>query len=170
MSLPQQRPTNDLLSSPLWRLKHLSHRVLLRFRDILPECLSSLLPPEAYQNAQPAPATSMIPSSPSSQAMPAVPASSTNTSGSSLLPQIILPSPVKQSLYFSMHKLFKTQMNRFGLFCVYNIDTPPLHDPEDLSLVKNMCSPCVHLNLSTNLYHLHWATKLLQCLVDLECV
>ena len=96
---------------------------------------------------------SMIPSSPSSQAMLAVPASSTNMNGSSLSPQTILPAPVERSLYSSMHKLFKTQMNRFGLFRLYNMDTPPLHDPEDPSSVKNMCSPRVHLNLSTNLYH-----------------
>ena len=37
-------------------------------------------------------------------------------------------------------------MNKFSLFCVYNTDTPPCHDPEDPYLVKNMCSLFVELN------------------------
>ncbi|KAG6371377.1 hypothetical protein JVT61DRAFT_9590 [Boletus reticuloceps] len=50
-----------------------------------------------------------------------------------------------QSLYASVRKLFKMQANRFGLFRIYNSNSPPRYDPEDPYLVENMCSPCIDL-------------------------
>ena len=54
--------------------------------------------------------------------------------------------PVDRSdstLLSSLHKIFKTQVNKFSLFHVYNADTPPRHDPEDPYSVNNTCSPCM---------------------------
>ena len=48
----------------------------------------------------------------------------------------------------SLCRTIKTQLNKFGLFHVYNTDAPPLHDPEDPYLVENMSSPPVALEFS----------------------
>lgn len=112
---------------------------------MLPERLSPLPPPEIF----PCPPTAGVP----------------GINHSSSLSRNMSSVPVRKSpcsLYSSFCMMFKTQMNKFGLFRIYHTDTPPHHDPEDPYSVKNMCSSHADLESSSirssnetpkNLYH-----------------
>jgi hypothetical protein len=59
----------------------------------------------------------------------------------------ILFVPIESSprtIFSLLHRIFKTQMNKFGLFHVYNTGSLPLHNPEDPYSVEHSCSPCVN--------------------------
>ena len=61
------------------------------------------------------------------------------------------PVPIEQPAqpaFSLLHRIIKTQLNKFGLFCVYNTDSLPTHDPEDPYSVENMVLPPVALKSS----------------------
>ena len=61
-----------------------------------------------------------------------------------------LSVPIRKppSLYSLFCKMLKTGMNRFGLFHIYDTDTPPHHDPEDPYSIENMSLSCADLESS----------------------
>ena len=73
-----------------------------------------------------------------------------NSSNASLSHNTLL-MPIQQASQPALsllHRTIKTQLNKFGLFRVYDTNAPPLHDPEDPYLVENMSSPPVALEFS----------------------
>lgn len=121
MVVPQQRPAdNQPPSLAQERLRRPNRRLPLRFRDTLPENLPSLPPPEIFSKPKIASKDDTNVPSSSSQATPS--------------------ASLKQFLYTSVRKSLRTQINKFGLFRVYNTDSPPRHDPEDPYSVENVHS------------------------------
>lgn len=134
----QQPPTSRDGSPSLQRGSRCSnHRRSLKFPDVLPERLSALPPPEAFLNAKPD-STTVARLASSSQTIPS--------------PSVERSTP-SRSLYASIRKLFKTQTNKFGLFRIYNTDSPPRHDPEDPHSIENTRSPVVEPQPSKDPYY-----------------
>ncbi|KAI6012859.1 hypothetical protein BKA83DRAFT_4063774 [Pisolithus microcarpus] len=103
------------------RTRCANRRLPLRFRDMLPE------PP------LPLPPTSFLPNSSISSAPQADVTSSCDT-------PLGHAEKSASPLCSSSRKTFKSQINKFGLFRVYNTDALPSHDPDDPYSVVNTCS------------------------------
>ncbi|KAI6016068.1 hypothetical protein BKA83DRAFT_4060484 [Pisolithus microcarpus] len=103
------------------RTQRANRRLPLRFRDMLPE------PP------LPLPPTSFLPNSSISSAPQADVTSSCDT-------PLGHAEKSASPLCSSLRKTFKLQINKFGLFRVYNTDALPSHDPDDPYSVVNTCS------------------------------
>jgi hypothetical protein len=121
---PLQQPLvpDEELHSAQQTLRRTNHRLPLRFCDMLPECLLPLPPPEVFSAMQ----------------MASAPDSNNSVHLSQTIPPARSSPQSTRSLYASTCQLFRTQMNRFGLFHLYNTESPSHHDPEDPSLVKNI--------------------------------
>ncbi|KAF8834972.1 hypothetical protein BDN67DRAFT_992549 [Paxillus ammoniavirescens] len=104
------------------RSRHLNRRLPLHFHNQLPEPPLPLPPVELQtQCSHPPPSTT-----------------STHT------------SPVIagfQNVHSSLRRVFTTQRNNFGLFCLYQAESLPTHDPDDPSDIE--CSPGTGIHSSS---------------------
>ncbi|KIJ61919.1 hypothetical protein HYDPIDRAFT_95568 [Hydnomerulius pinastri MD-312] len=107
------------------RTRRANCRLPLRFWDMLPEPPLPLPPPGVLPH-------SLVSSAPQEDGP---------TSSSRNMPLIHKEKPTR-SLRSSLRKIFKTQINKFGLFRVYDTESLPRHDPEDPYSVDNACLPC----------------------------
>jgi len=112
---------DDVLPLLLQQTRRVHHRLLKRFRDMLPE------PPP------PLPPTTDI-------FLLSTPASSLSTElahsfteSNSADPPLSLDTLTGQSLGTRLWQVYQTQSNSFGLFHLYDKESLPVHDPEDTS-------------------------------------
>ena len=115
---------DDTLPLSIHRTRRINRRLPKCFRDILPEPPLPLPPQgvEVFLEANPLPANS---GSPSTTAIPAVPIGQSPPQADSIPQLPRLPS--------KRCGVFATQKNSFGLFRLYDEDSIPINDPEDLS-------------------------------------
>ena len=118
-------PDDDGRSLAQRRTRRPNRRLPLHFRDLLPE------PPMPLPPAQTDPEASL--SMPSSSSV-----------------QTCL-----QSVWSSLCRMFKTQLNKFGLYCVYHTTNLPTHDPDDPYAIEHQpAAPAVPVShVSENPYH-----------------
>ena len=102
---------DDSLPLSLWRACWPNRQLLQQFRDMLPKFPLPLPPPQVLQVIICTPPTPPAP------------------------PSVSLPCPElsaqQECAQPQVCHMFRTQLNLFGLFWVYNSKTFPVHDPED---------------------------------------
>ncbi|KIJ60977.1 hypothetical protein HYDPIDRAFT_31682, partial [Hydnomerulius pinastri MD-312] len=136
---PDGPSDNNELPLAQRRTQRTNRRLPLRFRDLLPEPPLPLPPPDAFSEPPVAPDPRADNSSSPSE------------------------SPLSDgagSILSLFRKIFKTQLNKFSLFRVYNTNQLPSHDPDDPYSVDNINVPTPEhsddtrdSNDTRNLYH-----------------